>query len=471
MNKMHLNLLAATISALLLSACGDAETTIVQQDSIESGDDHDHDDEHDHGDGYEIESAGRLAVLSADANQTYIYDLDDNSLLDNFALTYASSSLSSSAGFRYAVINSRGQDQIEFIDGGLWQEDHGEHLHGYKQDPALTTYKLNGSRPTHLVKHDGKLAVFYDGNSETGENSSVQVLSDSGIANETETLAELTYGFSMHGVAEPNGEHLIATIRRDDSLSTSANKVLPDQVGLYHLHDGEYEQEHVFELTCPDLHGAAQNEAYQAFGCSDGVLITQFNENDPSSAKVANIDVLDGVRVGTLYGHHDVNNFIGIASSHGGGAAIVLNIDPVGNSMEEIDWQPVTGAQPTAYSFSADGEHFLILDNQGYLTLLSAHNHDGEQHWEFEKQIDISEEDVADMPEDLSFKMSISQNEPLVYIADPISKHILTIDIETAETVSDIELNYMPASVTWLGIKEDEHEHEEDHDEDHDHDH
>lgn len=469
MNKMHLNLLAATISALLLSACGDAETTIVQQDSIESGDDH---DDHDHGDGYEIESAGRLAVLSAESNTAEIFDLDDNSLLDNFGLTYASSSLSSSAGFRYAVINSRGQDEIEFIDGGLWREDHGEHLHDYKQTPALSSYKLNGSRPTHLVKHDGQLAVFYDGNAETGENSSVQVLNDSDIANQTKTLAELSYDFSMHGVAEPNGEHLVATIRREDSLSTSANKVLPDQVGLFHLHDGEYEQEHVFEIACPDLHGAAQNENYQAFGCSDGVLITQFTDGEPSSTKIENIDILDSVRIGTMYGHHDVENFIGIASPHGGGAAIILNIDPVENSMEEIDWEPVTDAHPTSYTFSADGEHFLILDNQGYLTLLSAHDHDGEHHWEFEKQIDISEQDVADMPDGMSFKMTISQNADLVYVSDPITKHIFTIDLDSQKIESEIKLDYAPSYVTWLGIKEEhDHDHEEEHNEDHDHEH
>ncbi|MCU4677000.1 5-methyltetrahydrofolate--homocysteine methyltransferase [Catenovulum sp. 2E275] len=456
MKSFQLNLLAAAVSAFMLSACGDAETTIVEQDPIEVPE-----DDHDHDDGYSIESAGRLAILASDSNEALIYDLDDNSLLGNFALTYSSSSLSSSADFRYALISTRAQDQIEFIDGGLWQEDHGDHLHAYQQAPTMSGYTLNGSRPTHLVKHDGKLAVFYDGNAETGEVASVQVVTDTDIANQTQSLPVLNYSVNMHGVAEPSEDYLIASIRRDDSLSTSANKVLPDQVGVYHLHDGEYEHEHIFEQSCPDLHGAAQNEEYQVFGCSDGILVTQQNGSEYNSAKIANISALDGLRVGSIYGHHELESFIGVASVHGGGAAILVHINPHDNEMETIDWQPQTSAQPLAYSFTADGEHFLILDNQGYLTLLSEHTHDDHSHWEFDSRIDISEQDIANMPEGLSFSMTISQNDHIVYIADPIAQHILQINLESGETTGEIELNFAPKAISWLGIaaSEDEHDH------------
>ena len=79
LNKLFkLNVIAASMSVLILSGCNDAETTIIEKDDIEVVE-----EEHDH-DEYEIESLGRLAVLSADTSEAAIFDLDDGDLLDTF---------------------------------------------------------------------------------------------------------------------------------------------------------------------------------------------------------------------------------------------------------------------------------------------------------------------------------------------------------------------------------------------------
>ena len=452
-----INLLAVAISTLLLTACGEAETTIIEKDPIEVPDE-DHDD-HDHGDdGYTIESMGRLAVLSAESADVTVFDLDDNDSLDSFSLVHESNTLTVSADYRFAVIASRGQDYVGFIDGGLWREDHGEHLHDYKQAPVMSDYELAGSLPTHIIKHDGQMAVFYDGDAESGLPASVQVLTDTDISNQTSVLPTLDYAINMHGVAKPRGEHLLATVRRDDAQSTSATKVLPDQVGVYHLHDDEYELEQVLEINCPDLHGAAQNHEYVVFGCSDGVLVAHQHDDEYEAEKIANIDVLDGLRIGTLYGHEESESFIGIASGHGGGPAILVSVNPEENEMEALEWQP--DANPVAYAFSHDGEHFLVLDSDGYLNILSAHEHDGHMHWELEGQLDITEEDVSTMPQGMSFSMTVAQNGHYVYVADPIAQHVLQIHLEDMEIEGDIELDFAPAAITWLGVAEEEHEHE-----------
>jgi hypothetical protein len=457
LKSFPINLLAVAISTLLLTACGEAETTIIEKDPIEVPDE-DHDD-HDHGDdGYTIESMGRLAVLSAESADVTVFDLDDNDLLDSFSLVHESNTLSASAGYRFAVIASRGQDYVGFIDGGLWREDHGEHLHDYKQAPVISDYELAGSRPTHILKHDGQMAVFYDGDAESGLPASVQVLTDTDISNQTSVLPTLDYAINMHGVAKPRGEYLLSTVRRDDAQSTSATKVLPDQVGVYHLHDDEYELEQVLEINCPDLHGPAQNHEYVVFGCSDGVLVAHQHDDEYEAEKIANIDDLDGLRIGTLYGHEGSESFIGIASGHDGGTAILLSVNPLENSMEALEWQP--DASPVAYAFSYDGEHFLVLDSDGYLNILSAHEHDGHMHWELEGQLDITEEDVSTMPQGMSFSMTVAQNGHYVYVADPIAQHVLQIHLDDMEIEGDIELDFAPAAITWLGVAEEEHEHE-----------
>tara|TARA_R110002153_G_scaffold249448_2_gene405774 strand:- start:8434 stop:9810 length:1377 start_codon:yes stop_codon:yes gene_type:complete len=452
-----LNLLAVTIGALMLTACGDAETTIIEKDPIEETDD-DHDD-HDHvDDGYTIESMGRLAVLSAESADLTVFDLDDNDALDIFSLVHESNALSVSADYRFAVITSRAQDYVGFIDGGLWREDHGEHLHDYKQAPVMSDYELAASRPTHVIKHDGQMAIFYDGDAESGLPASVQVLTDTDISNQTSVLPTLDYTINIHGVAEPRGEYLLSTIRRDDTESTSVAKSLPDQVGVYHQHGDEYELEQTLEVNCPDLHGAAQNSEYVVFGCSDGVLVAHQHGDDYEAEKIANIDILDGLRIGTLYAHKESESFIGIASGHGGGPAILLSVNPEENEMEALEWQ--LDASPVAYAFSHDGEHFLVLDNAGYLNILSTHEHDGHMHWELESQLDITEEDVATMPEGMSFSMTVAQNGHYVYVADPIAQHVLQIHLEDKEIEGDIELDFAPGAITWLGVAEEDHNHE-----------
>lgn len=458
-----LKLIALAVSSTLITACGDAETNIVEKDFIAVVDDeHESDDEHD--DGYTISSFGRLAVLAGDSNEASFFDLDDNALLDTFVLNDDSNTLSASPDFRYAVIANRTQDYLGFIDGGMWREDHGAHLHDYEQSPVFSSYELtSGSRPTHLITHDGQLAIFYDGDADSGASASVEVLTDNDITNATATLTGINYDINMHGVAEPRGEHLLSTIRRDDASSTSNAKVLPDQVGVYHLHDGNYELEQTLEVTCPDLHGAAQNHDYVVFGCGDGVLIAHQQGDAYEAEKIANIVAVGDLRIGSIYGHEDSESFIGIASGHGGGEAVIVTIKPATAEMEEVEWQLADGASAVSYSFSAHGEHFLILDSLGFLNVFSAHDHDGEMHWELAGQVDITQADVTTMPEGMSFSMTVAQNGQFAYIADPIAQHILQVHLEDLEVEGELELTFPPASITWLGIAEEVEDEGHDH--------
>ncbi len=258
-NSFPTSILATAVTALLLSACGDAETTIVEKDPIivsedehdhehKHSDEHGHDDAHDHGNSSNgdiiIESMGRLAVLSLDSNEAAIVGLDedDKGINASFSLTHANNRLSASAGGRYAVISQRSEGLVQFIDNGIWREDHVAHLHDYKQAPALLSYTLNGAQPTHVVSHNSQTAIFNDGNADTGEAASVDVITDALIASEG-AATTLSYNTNMHGVAEPRGDYLLSTVRRADEDSSSFTKILPDQVAVYHLHDGEYEQD------------------------------------------------------------------------------------------------------------------------------------------------------------------------------------------------------------------------------------
>lgn len=469
MNKQNtLSLLTIAVMAGLLTGCGDAETTIIELPPIVSEpDDHGHDHGSDGGTGaggndIVIDSLGRVAVLSEQAMSLSVVDLDDGTTLDSFPVTNAGSYLHASPSYRYAVVASRDAGTIEFIDGGMWQEDHTDHLHDYEQAPQASDYSLTGTKPTHMSSFDGQMTVFYDGDSDAGTPASVHVLTDADITGESDSLPTIEYAMNMHGVAKSSGEVVLATIRRDDSQSTSSNFTLPDQVGVYHWHDGEYELEQTLEQACPDLHGAAQNHDFFAFGCGDGVLVAHQHDDEFESVKIANIAELDGLRVGTLYGHMESELFFGIASSRATGERVFVSINPEANTMEAVEWE--SDATPVGYTFNYEGDKFVILDSEGHISKFELHEHDGELEFEFEGELHIAEGDVSTMPDGHQFTMAASKRDDHLYVADPIAQHILQIDLDEMSVEGDMELNVVPAKVIWLGIGAAHEEHDHSHD-------
>lgn len=447
-NQLVLGLLA--VSGLTIVGCGETETTIVELESIIVEDDDDHDEG----------GHGRLIVTNADSAEAAVYDLEESSLLDSFSLTTSPSALHSSGSYRYAMLVDREGDEISFLDGGLYLEDHFDHFDEIEEAPVLLTYTVTGSRPTHVERHEGQLAVFFDGDADNSIPASVSVFEDTEITAEATEFTGIEYTVNMHGVAEPRDEYVLSTVRRDDVDTTSATPVLPDQVAVYHLHDDEYEQDEILAETCPDLHGSAQNEDYIIFGCSDGVLLVTQDEETFTAEKIINSDdVEDGLRIGSIYGHEATEQFIALASAYGGSSLQWFTIDPVEGDMELIDWESgVEGAGIAARGFSFEAEQFLILDDEGYLTVLESHEEDGHTHWEQSDQLDIKVEGLT--YDDPTFTLAFSQNAHKVYISDSVARHILIIDMDGLDVSGDIELDFVPSLMTWIGIAED-HSHDE----------
>ncbi len=173
------------------------------------------------------------------------------------------------------------------------------------------------------------------------------------------------------------------------------------------------------------------------------------------------------MRIGNIWGHEASESFIGTASQHGGSHIIFTSINPEAGEIELLEWQPKADAKPLSYGFSYDGQHFVILDSNGELHIQEQHEHDGEIHWEHAASVASSTADLSQMPEGASFSMTLAKNGNYAYVADPIAKHIVQVHLEDAELEDEIELDFTPSAITWLGIAETaKHEHEE---EDHNH--
>ncbi len=429
MKKFNLKTLVIACAMTTLVACGDSETKITEiaptPAPIDDG--HDHDDEL---------GKGRLAIAEVDQAVIHVFDLENNSLVDSLTITNPAEYLYSSPENRYAVVVQRSFDSVEFIDGGVWQELHGDHYDQHSDDPELSSFTLNDVKPAHFVPRGDKAAVFFDGNKETGANAGLGLLSDESISEE-KFIAEHHFDTYMHGTAEIRGEFVLTTLRDSNSESS-----LPENVALLETHGDHFHQEQVFATKCPALHGSFQTEDYIAFACGDGILSIEQQGNTFTEQKISNpIGMPEGARIGTLLGSKENNIMIGRAGTD------FFLIDLAAQNISPFNWQQEDGLTRVTYAFDGHNEHMLILDNKGHLNLYSA-----DSGWQFESSIEIFDT----LAEDATPLIVSSKAHELVYIIN--GQEVTTVDLHEGMVVGHFDLDFIPGKATWLGIAtEEEH--------------
>lgn len=418
--------------AAFISGCGGSDTKIVEREPIPIEDDHDHD----HG---EEVSLGRLLISTKDQAKVSVIDINEKTVLHEVTVSEAPAALYASPNYRYGFVVQRTADRVDVIDGGLWQEDHGDHLHDYEEDPVQMLFSTNKARPTHFTGTDEQTVIFFDGNAATATPASVGVFTETDIADNTAGTV-LEYTTHMHGAAQGRGDYLISTVR--DAATTST---LPDRVAVYHAHNGYFADESIFTETCPGLHGSAQNESQIAFGCTDGVLVITQTGETFTAKKIANPASFTGTtRVGTLLGDVAVDEFVGIAAGQ------FFAVSTSNNTVTAINWADTSVTPATtaiAYDFADDGELFVILDNQGKLTILNSDD------WSLKARVQAITSNVTALPTGSKFELALTPTHT-AYVSDPIANQIKKIDLDKALVSDTIQLDFIPNKITWLGIAE-----------------
>lgn len=438
-SRLAFRLGTALAAALALAACDDV-------DRLPAG----HGD-HDHGHGDEA-GAGRLVISEAQGEHGHLHvrDVADGEPVGpEIEIEHPVSALYTSPGRRYAVVVQREADRVDFLDGGLWVEDHGDHAHDHADAPALMTLQLEGVRPTHYQDHGGLGAVFYDGLSSESLRAGFSLFSDVSIG-EHRQIATQELGAAMHGTAEPLGEWVLSTYREP-----TAEGSLPNQVELYGLHGDHFHFERRFEPLCEGLHGSASGHGHTLFGCQDGVLAVHGDGASADGFSAAKIAV--DARITQLAGHPALETFAGFS-----GDALYI-IDPDAAEARAVEWRPDADLARVAHAMDAHGEGFLILDDEGTLHILDPHN-----DWETHAYVPTGVRAAGDAQPALA----VAHAGERVYVSDPGGERVIVVDLEAGEAAGSFALDFAPGAMAWVGIAEshdDDHGHEHDDESGHGH--
>jgi hypothetical protein len=423
--------LAAIAATALLAACG-------------GGVDDDHDHDHDH-DAVTLDTAGRLVTSEHNARALRVHDLDSNTIEATHQADNVPSALYASPGGRYAVVVQRLQDVVQFVDGGIWQEEHGDHLDDYKEASKTMVWKLTGPRPAHYDVQAGKQAAFFmDGNAAAtpAQNAAVRLFTEASIATGG-TVAGLELGFAIHGLAEPVDDKLLAVSRAADATDT-----LPTHLVLYQREGAGYRMDRQLPTRCDGTHGSSSSGSSTVVGCRDGMLLVRHL----SATAVDNgTKLATPLRVGTLAGHARLpDHFIGIASEGAAPSPVTTRFYAVDGDTATVSafvpqgWE--TGRVRRAHAFDRSGQRFFVVDDQG--TLVVAQRQAGA--WADLARVAGA---IPAMPAAAPWPVLTANGaKDEIYITDPVARQLVVVDSLSGTVKERRDLGFTPSNAVWIGI-------------------
>lgn len=346
---------------------------------------------------------------------------------------------------RHVYLAQYDNGNVLTLDAGSYASVHGDHAHYYVREPALRDITIEAVKPSHVVAHGDRTAVFDDG---TG---TVSVFRDAGLLAgglDTQTIE----GTPHHGVAVP--------IDDDELLiSTSSDGEGADAIARVNESGDVIDN----SPTCAGLHGEATTDDSVAFGCIGSVLV--YHDGDFHSI---DLPAADG-RVSTLSGSHLSDVLLG----NYGETEVVL-VDVEDESVQVVD----LGVAYTSFARGAHGEA-LVLGVDGAIHIINPTNG----------------EITASVPAIDAFTIDSDWTQPrpafvvlehIAYVTDPTGNRVVAIDLDEGAVIGEIALDSAPfglvaTNTAWLhgGAHDDhdeddadaDHDDHDDHDEDDDHDH
>ena len=417
--------LLALCVAALLAACGDG------------GDDHDHRDTF-------IDTAGRLAIVEQGAARLRVHDLDSGTVEAMHELDHAPSAVYASPGGRYALAVQRSQDQVQFVDGGIWQEDHVDHLHDYRQGSRLLAWKLSGPRPTHYDVQAGRqAAVFMDGNDSATPPApaGVRLLTEASIAAGT-VVASLDLPAPLHGLGEPVDDRLLTVARAAD-----AGDALPTHLTLWRRQGASWTFVRQLPTRCNGMHGSFSAGGYTVTGCREGLLVVRHDTATEVSERLAAAPI----RLATVAGHPRLGaHFVGIGNDGAAPAPVTTRFFALdAASATATEWVPQgwgSGRLRRAHGFDRSGQRLFVLDDQG--TLVAARWQGGA--WTPLARVPGA---VPLMPSAAPWPaLAANGARDEVYLTDPVARQLVVVDSLSGAVKARRDLGYVPAGLAWLGI-------------------
>lgn len=202
----------------------------------------------------------------------------------------------------------------------------------------------------------------------------------------------------------------------------------------------------VVDEACPKLHGSAATDDFMTFGCSDGVLAIDLTQSTYPAIKLSNPEsLIEDSRIGTIYSHHDANEFVGVA----GDQFFVIDMSTPSSPYQELSIPD--GVARVTQGFSTHAKTFYILGDDGNLYLFGI-----DSDWSASEPVKVTEALTEDS---ITPAITMSKAKDTLFILSTNGQKVFEVDSNTGATLRTINLDFTASKLAWLGLSE-EHEHD-----------
>ena len=434
----------------------------------EDEDEHGHEDEEEHeqheqdehGDEHGATPIGRLLIADGAEAVISVVDLmSDETDFGAFAVATSGATVRPSPTHRYGIVLARGpeddDDRVHIFDGGVFLVKHDDHYDLFVEPVSRHSLEIVEEAPIHYVNSHGWTAIFADASGH------VILINEEALTNSRGDYEPIVLEAGpQHGAALViSDEHVIVTTKKPDD---------PDDVLPVGVEVRDFNDRVVYDASnrsCPGMHGESHNAHGAAFGCIGGVLFLHAHDSEYEHMFIANPpEMRDDARIGSLYGHYQLDHFFGSASyrdENGWASDGIWLIDAGRGTMARV----FEGGTLAAV-VGDHGETLFLLGADGVLYALDAHDGDV-----------LASADMVGASE-AGRPAMIAVGEHL-FITDPADGHVLMVEGDSLEIVEEWHLGGAPGSLAFVGVvgaddaphagHDDDEMHDEDHDEDEEH--
>ena len=335
---------------------------------------------------------------------------------------------------RHVYLNQGDFGLTQILDAGSWGQAHGDHSHYYTKEPSLRELVLKGKKPSHVVSHDDRTAVFYDG---TG---AATVFRDAGLTIGKLDKTEVDAGTGAHhGVAIALEESIMISIAQDGEAAGVS------------VRSADGSKELARHENCPGLHGEAtvhgEDDDTVIFGCADGVLAVTGTEAE----HIKNPTQDDEQRVSsfTVGGDEEGPRSHLVVGNYGAESLGVIDLETKKLSEVKI------GTDYSGRARTADGD-VAVLTTDGRLRVINPETG--------KETATIEVLDKFTIPEDWKIstpKVAVVGDQ--AFVTDPAKQVVIPVDLETEKVGEHVALTAEPNNlvpVNAAGADDHDHDHE-----------
>lgn len=373
----------------------------------------------------------RLMVTDGSAPTARLIALHNDSTVQNFTLAAPASYVYATSSGRFAAVQQRTADRVNFYDAGVWVDG----TTGFRRAPSQLGFQLTDGLPTHAVVTGPWISIFMDGNGRAVWMNEADLVSGSPrVAFEIQT-----------GGAHHSGSNTIVINGTPYFTVAPLNPAggLPTAVEVRN----QANQVVASVPNCPVMHGNASILNGAVYGCADGLVIIRQGVTGVTAEKVTTTGEMAGLGLRNAW-----------ASKSGSGVILgqfsALPGQPTRRVLATID--PVTGAiNPLPALPAGVVDHWRAIETtKGQIAMIANNG----TLYVFNAATRTLQHSVANvvpaLPASGAMTHQVDVAEDLAAVASPTTGEVVLVNIANGSIIRRINVGGAPSRLTITGAKQ-----------------